>query len=411
MMRSSVSCGILIVAGLAVSGHLFLCQLGVGGNTTSGSVSSPFATAAWQRVLWAAKCDPALDSSIRLGLPFAGWGVIYYLLIGSLLVLGRCLGDAFEPEARLGALTVSVAGGVVSVALVIAMLAGNPRRCLPCFAVHAVNVGLVFALRRMTGRAPGDLAHALGGAARYILAGKAVDPAQARWILLAFSSVGLFGLVLYQWAFIQANLGTSGARSSNAQTRQQVLAEFRATPKRQIPLEAGDARLGPAQAPAQLVVFSDFQCPACKSFSERMPAITGALEGNVQVVFKHFPLDQNCNRTMRRDLHPQACAAAYAAEAARKQGKFWQFHDALFTTDLGRGEEALLSAARQAGLDLQQFDADRKAAETISKVRSDIELGISLGVNRTPTTFWNGREVLGLSPQVAQLLFAYERSR
>ncbi len=344
----------------------------------------------------------------RLGLPLAGWGVIYYVVAGSLLLLGWSLGKPFEAQARAGALLVSLAGAAASVALLIRM----PAACRLCLAVHAVNFGRAAVLLRITG--PGALPSTLLAALRYVVTGKAGDPAQARWTVLAFSSVALVGLVLYQWVFIQANLRSSGRSSSghaeDLDNPQQVLSAFRSTPQQAIPVGSEDPAVGPSQAPVRLVLFSDFQCPACKSFSKRMPGLTKQFDGRLQVVFKHFPLDLNCNPVMKRELHPQGCAAAYAAEAARKQGRFWEFHDALFAADLRGGEETLRSVGRQIGLDLQQFDADRKAEATISKVRADIDLGMRLGVNSTPSTFWNGRNVRGLNSQVAQVLFAGESS-
>jgi protein-disulfide isomerase len=135
-----------------------------------------------------------------------------------------------------------------------------------------------------------------------------------------------------------------------------------------------------------------------------MEDMIDGFEENVQVAFKHYPLEQQCNSKMGHDLHPQACEAAYAAEAARKQGKFWEFHDAVFAADLSRGDEVLVSIAADIGLDTGQFNSDRNAKETIDKVRSDTDLANTLGVNATPTTFWNGRQVRGLNPELAQLL-------
>ena len=282
------------------------------------------------------------------------------------------------------------------------VLAGQLPSCPLCTLVHAVNFTLVFALARMAGLSPRELLQTLARGVKYALGGEPADPVEARWELLAFFSVALVGMVLCQWVFIQANLRTSAGGSM------QTLAAFQAAPRQNIPLDPTDATVGPPDAAVRLVVFSDFQCPACKSFSGRMVDMIEGFDGKVQVAFKHYPLERECNSKMSRDLHAQAYEAAYAAEAARRQGKFWEFHDAVFASDLSRGEEVLASIATEIGLDLERFDRDRKAEETIAKIQSDSDLANSLGVNGTPTTFWNGRKVLGLNPQLAQLLMIHE---
>ena len=394
--KAALSSSLLLALGVSVAGYLLYRQFSlIGGAAAPDICAAVFGTG----------CDAVLLSagSTQLGLPLAGWGVIYYLTVGAFLLLGWSLGEPFKFEAGLGALLVSLAGSAVSVALLVTMLAGNSPSCPLCVIVHLVNFALVFALFRMMGRSPRELLQAVAFGFRYLLDGKAADPVQARWKLLAFFSVALVALVGYQWVFIQASLRTSAAGSLDPR---QALAAFQAAPQQNIPLDPADATVGPPNAPDRLIVFSDFQCPACKSFSRRMASITESFAGKLQVVFKHFPLGKECNSSMRRDLHPRACDAAYAAEAARKQGKFWEFHDALFASDLRGGEEVLGSIAGEIGLDLEQFEKDRKAVETIAKVQSDIELANSLGVNATPTTFWNGRRVRGLTPQLAQLLIA-----
>ena len=382
----------LLTIGGGVAGYLLYRQFSLMGGVPGADICS---------VVFGVGCDAALLSagSTQFGLPLAGWGVIYYLVLGAFVLLGRFLGGSFELDAQLGALLCSAVGSAVSIVLLVAGLAGELPSCPLCSVVHAVNFALVFALIRIIGRSPRELLQALGGGVKYALGGRPADPVQARWTLLAFSLVAVVALALYQWVFIQANLRASGRGSL------QTLAAFQAALKQNIPFDPEqDPTSGPPDATVQLVVFSDFQCPACKSFSGRMADMIKGFGGKVQVAFKHFPLERECNSGMGRDMHPQACEAAYAAEAARKQGRFWEFHDALFASDLSRGDEVLVSIAREIGLDLERFDRDRKAEETIAKVRSDTDLANSLGVNATPSTFWNGRQVRGLTPQLAQLL-------
>ena len=150
---------------------------------------------------------------------------------------------------------------------------------------------------------------------------------------------------------------------------------FEATTEQDIALAPEDPILGPASAPVQLVVFTDFQCPTCRRYAHELHTMVDQYGNKLQVVLKHFPLNEACNPGMTVDLHPRACEAAYAAEAARKQGKFWPFHDKLFATDLRHETTSLDSLAQDLGLNLELFKADCLDESTMLKVHEDIALG------------------------------------
>ena len=179
---------------------------------------------------------------------------------------------------------------------------------------------------------------------------------------------------------------------------------FEASAEQDIPVGAEDPILGPAHAPVQIVVFSDFQCPACRGHARELSALVEHYAEKLQVVFKHFPLDSACNPVMKDNLHPKACEAAYAAEAAHKQGKFWPFHDGLFAADLYEDTDIFSSLVQALGLDLQRFEADHLEEATRAKVHSDIELAVRLDVDATPTLFLNRRRVSDTRPQAVRVL-------
>ena len=103
-------------------------------------------------------------------------------------------------------------------------------------------------------------------------------------------------------------------------------------------------------------------------------------------MFRHFPV---------RSSHPRAWAAACAAEAAALQGRFWEMHELLFA-DQGRLEDPhLWERARQLGLDLERFEADRRSDAVGDRVRRDFQSGVRAGVVTTPTLFDDGRLYAG----------------
>lgn len=148
------------------------------------------------------------------------------------------------------------------------------------------------------------------------------------------------------------------------------------------PLQFDDAPVrGAPMAPVTIVAFSDFQCPYCAAAHPELDRLVREFEGQVKLVFKHFPLGS----------HPRAVAAARAAEAARNQGKFWEMHDALFENQRALEDADLERYAGMIGLDVERFKADMAGTEVQERVEEDRALGERLGVEGTPTVFVNGR--------------------
>ncbi|KAM3098163.1 DsbA family protein [Phormidesmis sp. 146-12] len=130
-----------------------------------------------------------------------------------------------------------------------------------------------------------------------------------------------------------------------------------------------------------LVEFSDFQCPYCAAASATLKQFLAKHGDEVTLVYKHFPLTT---------IHAEAMPAAKAAWAAGRQGKFWEYHDALFTNQKQLGEAFYSQTAKTLGLDVARFERDRssKAAETA--IVQDLQLGEKLGVEGTPFFVMNG---------------------
>ena len=109
----------------------------------------------------------------------------------------------------------------------------------------------------------------------------------------------------------------------------------------------------------------------------------------MRFVWKHLPLES---------LHPDAPAAHVAAEAARKQGKFWEFHDKLFANQRNLKMDAFRSHAQELGLDLEQFERDFQDVRNKAIVDADIAEARSMGLTGTPGFFINGRYLRGAQP-------------
>ena len=139
-----------------------------------------------------------------------------------------------------------------------------------------------------------------------------------------------------------------------------------------------------------IVEFGDFQCPACKTYWADLVGIKEQFGDKVAVVYRQFPLTS---------IHSYAFDAAVASEAAAKQGKFFEYHDALFknqTDDTNPlKKEDYISFAKDLGLNVEQFEKDLADDATKTEVREDMEYGNTVRVNSTPTFFIDGKRFEG----------------
>jgi protein-disulfide isomerase/uncharacterized membrane protein len=154
------------------------------------------------------------------------------------------------------------------------------------------------------------------------------------------------------------------------------------------------ASKGPADAPVTIVEFSDFQCPACGQAYRDLHEVL-ARRTDVRLVFRNFPLDSSCNDALPRALHPDACQAAIAAECARQQSRFWEYHDRLFENQHTLDRESLFRYAREVGIDIPTFRTCLADPATREHVVDDVRAGIAAGLESTPTLFINGRRIDG----------------
>lgn len=143
--------------------------------------------------------------------------------------------------------------------------------------------------------------------------------------------------------------------------------------------------IGAVDAPVQIVVFSDFECPFCRAFSSTIEMLSEHYGDQVAIYFKHFPLPQHANAT----------PAARAAIAAGQQGKFWEMHNLLFENqselrDASEPIELFVRLATELGLDPEQFATDYQSDDIAAVPANDREEGRAAGVNSTPTCFING---------------------
>jgi protein-disulfide isomerase len=150
----------------------------------------------------------------------------------------------------------------------------------------------------------------------------------------------------------------------------------------------GSPQKGGSDAKLAIVEFSDFQCPFCGRVTPTLQQIQDAYGDQVRIVFKHLPLG----------MHSKAPAAHAAAEAAHRQGKFWEMHDRIFANQAAMSPEKYEEYAVEMGLDLDQFKKDVVSSEVKARIDADTAEAGKLGVTGTPAFFVNGRFLSGAQP-------------
>ena len=153
-----------------------------------------------------------------------------------------------------------------------------------------------------------------------------------------------------------------------------------------IAVGANDHVQGQADAPVTLVEYGDYQGPHCGHAHPIVQRIQKHLGRRLRFVFRNFPLNE---------IHPNAEAAAEAAEFAGAHGKFWEMHDAIFENQEMLGDELLLTLAQRLELSQQKLRQAWEDETFTPRVKADFLGGVRSGVNGTPTFFINGERYDG----------------
>lgn len=167
------------------------------------------------------------------------------------------------------------------------------------------------------------------------------------------------------------------------------------------------AAIGRADAPVLVEVFEDFQCPACRQFteqSERLLEQELVANGTVRLVFRQYPF-----------IGPESELAAHASLCAADQGRFWDFHDILFANQIGENVGAftkrrLTAFAESLGLQMSTFESCLNNQLHQAAIDSDRALGLAYRISGTPSIIINGAQHFqGFVPSYEQLKAAIEQ--
>ena len=152
------------------------------------------------------------------------------------------------------------------------------------------------------------------------------------------------------------------------------------------PLEETDHIRGEPGGPLELVMFGDFQCPFCLGAQSVLRRVHERLGDRLVFAFRHLPIPER---------HPLAPLAAEASEAAAAQGRFWEYHDALFAAQPKLSRETMLAVGEELGLDAARMASEIDSDVHRPRVERDLRSAEQSGATGTPTFFVNGQRHYG----------------
>lgn len=171
-----------------------------------------------------------------------------------------------------------------------------------------------------------------------------------------------------------------------------LIKQYYSLPNLGRPAVSSEFKIASAEnAPIQMVIFSDFECPACRALSELMPQILLRYGGKVNIQYFFYPLDNNCNPSMERPMHQYACKAAYVAVCSPVEN-FGVVHDEIFHNQdkIGDYINGVIKDKK-----LEACVADPK---TKAKVQALIAAAAPFNIKSTPSFLLNGVKIEGVLP-------------
>lgn len=317
------------------------------------------------------------------GVPWAALGAGYFALIGLWhLFVGPATRDRWGWHMLI--LVVLGCGAWVSISLMNVMAAELRQWCAGCVTTHVLNGALLLV----------TLAAFPWGRDR---SGTVPSPNAA--LALAALSAGVLAFMAHGLMAVSVNWSRRALMAEQAY--QQIVADpdfilwaFSREQPVSLPTGPETEFVGPPDARHTIHVFSDMQCPRCREAHANLRRWLDARPEQVRVAYFHYPLNPSCNAHTKRMMHPAACAAAEAIEAARIVGGMSAaegMRDALYAgqQELERG--GFTALAGEMGLERTAFERALGSGAGRARIEADTALAHSLGVDRVPTIFINGR--------------------
>ncbi len=376
-MKKNVSIGLIAFIGFITTIKLAIIYY--------ESNYNPYALSSFCSINDLVDCDGVAKTTASqfLGIPLAYWGMFFYLFVLMLLFVDKLKNIKFlnflsvfkRPMSYISAL--GLISFAVSVYLAFDSVFILHKICILCFFTYILNTLIALIATDFEN----------GGFIKSVKDSFVDFIAGVKEYTLHFIIALLVGITFLTY--------TTMANPFTPQVKK--LKSIKTFLKMEVnPYAVSGNNLGNPDAPIRVQLYSDFACPMCFAYNIMIHKAVKEL-GNVYIEPHNLPLDRECNKYLRKQVHKNGCRYAKYAVAAKNQGKYWDMSTLLFEHHPKNDEEAV-QLAKKIGLNINKFKQDIQSKETMKKITDDIDYAVSQGVVATPTIVIDGERYLGIKP-------------
>ena len=347
---------------------------------------NPYALSSFCSINDIIDCDSAAKSTTSqfLGVPLAYWGMSFYLFVLMLLIVDylkkikwlKFLSVFKNPMQYISAL--GLISFFVSVFLAFKSVFILHKICILCFFTYILNTFIAII---STDFVNGGFISSIKISFKDFISG-------VKQYTVSFLVVLLIGVGFLTYTTL-ANPFTPQVKKYNS-----IKSYLKMTTN---PYSISGNYLGNPNASMKVELFSDFSCPMCFAYSIMLHKAVKESDNNIYIESYNLPLDRECNKYLRKQVHKGACRFAKYAVAAKNQGKYWDMSTLIFEHHPKNDNEAI-NLAKKLGLDVEKFKNDINSKDTIQDISEDIDYAVSQGVIATPAIIVNGKRYVGIKP-------------
>ncbi len=317
------------------------------------------------------------------GIPLSYWGMGFYLFVFLLLFVDKLKHIRFlsflevfkNPMCYISSL--GIFSFAVSMLLAAISIFEIKKICVFCFCTYILN--LIIALIAKQNKGIDDIKISLNDF---------IDAVRQPKYLISFVCLSFMAFVFLAY--------TSLSYVFTPQVK--TYKEFKKYEKmqRNNPFKARGNILGDKNSKLVVYIYTDYQCPICRTYNVITSRAASEL-GGFRLVHKNLPLDIDCNEYVETPFHQNSCTMAKYAIAAEKQGRFWDFNSELFEKQ-PKNESSVVRLAESMGFDILKMKKDANSQETADRLDNEIKSAVNLKIDGTPTIVINGKVYSGIKP-------------
>lgn len=304
----------------------------------------------------------------------------------------NCDKTTLSSAGNIAGVPISVFGAIIAALMMVGLIIKNEDYERTMYFSLAVNfigcVGLfIYSLVVLKGLCPFcTLYYIISGLAFLYFVRKSHSWKPAPGYLVAFAVI-----VIAISALVKINVDNK--IKAQDEIAGDLIKQFYSLPDLGSPKVASEFKIAAAEnAPIKMVIFSDFECPACRALSEVIPQVASRYEGKIDIQYFYYPLDNSCNPSMDRPLHMYACKAAYVTTCMPKE-QFAKVHDEIFAN-----QDKLQSGYLDQYIKDNKLEACVSDPKTKEKVVELIRAADPFNIRSTPSYLINGVKIEGVLP-------------